>query len=85
MHVVVDLLPSVATIEGLALTLERHEPRDQVQDGRDVRLTSAPATTADTVRVHVGSLRRKLEPDPATPRYIGTEPWVGYRFLAEPE
>jgi two-component system KDP operon response regulator KdpE len=45
----------------------------------------APATTQDTVRVHVGSLRRKLEPDPANPRYIGTEPWVGYRFLAEPE
>lgn len=45
----------------------------------------APATTADTVRVHVGSLRRKLEPDPASPRYIGTEPWVGYRFLAEPD
>jgi two-component system KDP operon response regulator KdpE len=45
----------------------------------------APATTADTVRVHVGSLRRKLEPDPANPRYIGTEPWVGYRFLAEEE
>lgn len=44
----------------------------------------APATTDDTVRVHVGSLRRKLEPDPANPRYIGTEPWVGYRFLAEP-
>lgn len=44
----------------------------------------APATTVDTVRVHVGSLRRKLEPDPANPRYIGTEPWVGYRFLAEP-
>lgn len=45
----------------------------------------APATTVDTVRVHVGSLRRKLEPDPANPHYIGTEPWVGYRFLAEPE
>ncbi len=44
----------------------------------------APATTVDTVRVHVGSLRRKLEPDAANPRYIGTEPWVGYRFLAEP-
>jgi two-component system KDP operon response regulator KdpE len=44
----------------------------------------APATTVDAVRVHVGSLRRKLEPDPANPRYIGTEPWVGYRFLAEP-
>lgn len=45
----------------------------------------APATTNDTVRVHVGSLRRKLEPDPTDPRYIGTEPWVGYRFLVEPE
>lgn len=45
----------------------------------------APATTTDTVRVHVGSLRRKLEPDPSDPRYIGTEPWVGYRFLVEPE
>lgn len=45
----------------------------------------APATTMDTVRVHVGSLRRKIEPDPSDPRYIGTEPWVGYRFLAEPE
>jgi two-component system KDP operon response regulator KdpE len=41
-------------------------------------------TSADTVRVHVGALRRKLEPDPANPRYIGTEPWVGYRFLVEP-
>jgi two-component system KDP operon response regulator KdpE len=44
----------------------------------------APGTTFDTVRVHVGSLRRKIEPDPGNPRYIGTEPWVGYRFLAEP-
>ena len=44
----------------------------------------APATTQDTVRVHVGSLRRKLEPDPSDPRYIGSEAWVGYRFLAEP-
>lgn len=45
---------------------------------------SAPGTTPDTVRVHVSSLRRKLEPDPAVPRYIVTEPWVGYRFIAEP-
>jgi two-component system KDP operon response regulator KdpE len=44
----------------------------------------APGTTNDTVRVHVGSLRRKLEPRPATPVYILTEPWVGYRFIAEP-
>lgn len=45
----------------------------------------APGTTADTVRVHVGALRRKLEPDPSNPRYLVTEPWVGYRFLPEPE
>lgn len=46
---------------------------------------SAPSTTADTVRVHMSSLRRKLEPNPSEPRYIITEPWVGYRFIAEPE
>jgi len=32
------------------------------------------------LRVFVGQLRKKLEPDAATPRYIVTEPWVGYRF-----
>jgi two-component system KDP operon response regulator KdpE len=37
----------------------------------------------DTVRVHVGSLRRKLERDPNRPRFFITEPWVGYRFTAE--
>jgi two-component system, OmpR family, KDP operon response regulator KdpE len=45
---------------------------------------AAPATSKDTVRVHVGSLRRKLEPDPSEPRYLVTEPWIGYRFIAEP-
>ncbi|MCU1347614.1 MAG: Fis family transcriptional regulator [Acidobacteria bacterium] len=44
----------------------------------------APGTMADTVRVHMSSLRKKVEPDPSTPRYIVTEPWVGYRFIAEP-
>ncbi|MBK9089686.1 MAG: response regulator transcription factor [Holophagales bacterium] len=44
----------------------------------------APGTTVDVVRVHVGTMRKKLEPDPATPRYVVTEPWVGYRFVAEP-
>ena len=45
---------------------------------------NAPGTTADTVRVHMSSLRKKIEPDPSDPRYIVTEPWVGYRFIAEP-
>lgn len=33
------------------------------------------------LRVLVGQLRKKLEPDPARPRYLLTEPWVGYRFV----
>lgn len=35
------------------------------------------------LRVFVASLRRKLEADSARPRYILTEPGVGYRFAAE--
>ncbi|MGA7616129.1 MAG: response regulator transcription factor [Thermoanaerobaculia bacterium] len=45
---------------------------------------SAPGTTTDALRVHMSSLRRKVEPDPSNPIYIVTEPWVGYRFVAEP-
>jgi two-component system, OmpR family, KDP operon response regulator KdpE len=32
------------------------------------------------LRVFVSQLRKKIEKDPAHPRYIVTEPWVGYRF-----
>jgi two-component system KDP operon response regulator KdpE len=32
------------------------------------------------LRVFVKQLRRKIEPQPDKPRYILTEPWVGYRF-----
>jgi two-component system, OmpR family, KDP operon response regulator KdpE len=32
------------------------------------------------LRVFIGQLRKKIEADPAKPRYILTEPWVGYRF-----
>ena len=32
------------------------------------------------LRVYIGTLRQKLEPDPARPRYILTEPGVGYRL-----
>ena len=34
------------------------------------------------LRVFIGNLRKKVEPDPSKPRYIVTEPWVGYRFVA---
>jgi len=33
------------------------------------------------LRVFVSQLRKKVEPDHAHPRYIVTEPWVGYRFV----
>jgi two-component system KDP operon response regulator KdpE len=36
------------------------------------------------LRVNVSNLRRKLEPDPARPRYITTEPGVGYRLRTNP-
>ncbi len=32
------------------------------------------------LRVFVNRLRKKIEPDPANPRYIVTIPWLGYRF-----
>ena len=34
------------------------------------------------LRVFIRHLRKKVEPDPAKPRYILTDPWVGYRFLS---
>jgi two-component system KDP operon response regulator KdpE len=37
------------------------------------------------LRVLIGQLRRKIEPDPAHPRYLLTEPWVGYRFADDGE
>ena len=40
-------------------------------------------TETHLLRVHVSNLRRKLEPDPANPRYIVTEPGVGYRLSAD--
>jgi two-component system KDP operon response regulator KdpE len=32
------------------------------------------------LRVFIGRLRKKIEPDHAKPHYILTEPWIGYRF-----
>lgn len=33
------------------------------------------------LRVFIGQLRKKIEPNPSTPQYIVTDPWIGYRFL----
>jgi two-component system KDP operon response regulator KdpE len=34
----------------------------------------------ENLRVVINQLRKKIETDPAHPKYIRTEPWVGYRF-----
>ncbi len=38
---------------------------------------------SDYLRVFINHLRKKIEPNPAKPRYILTEPWVGYCFAAD--
>jgi two-component system KDP operon response regulator KdpE len=42
-----------------------------------------PAYTRETsyLRVYMGQLRRKLEPNPSRPRHLLTEPGMGYRFV----
>jgi len=40
----------------------------------------AYGTETNYLRVYLAQLRRKLEPDPAKPRYLHTEPGLGYRF-----
>jgi two-component system KDP operon response regulator KdpE len=44
-----------------------------------------PANVEDVqyLRVFMGHLRQKLEPDPSAPRYLITESGVGYRFVSD--
>jgi two-component system KDP operon response regulator KdpE len=43
------------------------------------------ADDVHTLRVHIANLRNKIEPDAARPRFLHTEPRIGYRFrTAEP-
>jgi two-component system KDP operon response regulator KdpE len=41
------------------------------------------ANQSEHLWVLVAQLRKKLEPDPAHPQYLISEPWVGYRFSAD--
>ena len=42
------------------------------------------ASATGNLRLYMAQLRRKLEPDPARPRWLITEPGMGYRFQPEP-
>jgi two-component system KDP operon response regulator KdpE len=43
------------------------------------------ADATGNLRLYMAQLRRKLEPDPARPRWLITEPGMGYRYQPEPE
>lgn len=40
---------------------------------------------SEALRVLVGSLRKKIEEDFSAPKYLLTEPWIGYRFIPNPK
>lgn len=69
-----DLLRVLATDAGRTLT--HQQLFKKVWSGR------AYGDAQKYLRVHVANLRRKIEDDPLRPRYIVTEPGVGYRFVS---
>jgi two-component system KDP operon response regulator KdpE len=71
-----ELLRALATQAGRTLT--HRQLFAQVWPGR------AFGDAQQYLRVHVAHLRRKIEDDPVRPRYIVTEPGVGYRFVSLP-
>ena len=93
-HFTVDLAARQVTIDGGAVRLTPTEwgllselvraPGRLVSQRQLLQAVWGPAYQKEThyLRVYMGQLRRKLEPDPAHPRYLLTEPGMGYRFTA---
>lgn len=71
-----DLLTFMATHAGRVLT--HRAILREIWGGHAI-------TQPEHLRVLMGQLRKKIEPDPASPRYLLTEPWVGYRFADDSE
>lgn len=68
----------------LLSTLIRHAGKVMTHRQLLIEVWGPPyADQAHYLRVYAAQLRRKLERDPARPRYILTEPGVGYRLAAE--
>lgn len=62
------------------------EPGKVIASRRILQVVWGPEYGEETEKVHVviGQLRKKIEKDPAHPRYIITEPWIGYKFELPP-
>jgi len=91
-HFTVDLAARQVTVEGgpvrltptewgLLEALVRH-PGRLIGQRQLLQSVWGPGYEKEThyLRVYLAQLRRKLEPDPAHPRYLRTEPGMGYRF-----
>lgn len=85
----VDTRAGTATLDGTALDLSAEELRlltalvrapGRVRTLRDLSGADDPARTQD-VRMQMSSLRKKVEADPARPRWIVTETGIGYRLV----
>jgi two-component system KDP operon response regulator KdpE len=76
-----ELLRLTPTEWDLLVALVRHAGRTLTHRQLHVAVWgSAHVDPQQNLRVHVANLRRKLERDPVRPRFILTEPYVGYRF-----
>jgi two-component system KDP operon response regulator KdpE len=93
--VIVDLSAHLVTRAGSAVRLTPTEWRllevllrnhDRLVS-KEVLLSEVwgPQYTTDTgyLRLYLSQLRKKLEPHPAQPRYLLTEPGMGYRFVSD--
>ncbi|MEP6480560.1 MAG: response regulator transcription factor [Rhodoglobus sp.] len=92
--VMVDLAARTVTLAGASVRLTPTEWRllevllrnhDRLVT-RETLLTEVwgPQYTTDTgyLRLYLSQLRKKLEPEPSTPRYLVTEAGMGYRFVS---
>jgi two-component system KDP operon response regulator KdpE len=92
---VIDLPKRIVTVEGVPVHLTRTEfdilallarNADRVVTSRmllEQVWGDEWASDTQTLRVHVSHLRQKIEPPGGVPRYVLTEPGVGFRFVGE--
>lgn len=73
--------------EWLVLEQLVRNPRRLVTQQTLLTSVWGPRHTRDSgyLRIYLGALRKKLEPEPSRPRHLITEPGIGYRFVPDPD